>query len=486
MLVVDDDRSVIVLVKRALKDLDLEVLSADSAARGAEVIRDQGSRLDVCLLDIMLPDTSGIDACAEYQAIDPTLPIIFITSDDSSDTAIEATKMGAYDHVLKPLNVPELKALVEKAREVRRKMLVPVEMTGDIAPKESSDLIVGRSPAMQEVYKAVGRVATQGVTVLIRGESGTGKELIARAIYQHGDRSDRPFLTVNCAAIPETLLESELFGHEKGAFTGAERRRIGKFEQCSGGTIFLDEIGDMPQMLQTKILRLLQYQRFERVGGNETIQSDVRIIAATNRDLETAVEEKTFREDLYYRLKGFEIELPPLRERPEDVEILIRHFLARFGRELGKEVTSISADAMELLLKHTWPGNVRELENVIKQMLIETTGSVLVADLVPDFEDARRTPASESLRESEKGSLESFIAERLAAGSDDLYAESIERLERHLITSVLKQTSGNQSQAAKILGITRGSLRNKIRSLDIEISAVVRDPEADDGATGSD
>jgi two-component system nitrogen regulation response regulator GlnG len=473
--VVDDDRTIIHIVSKALGASGIEVLSARDAAEGLQVLASRAPDVDACLLDIMLPDLSGLDAFEQFQRADGKLPIIFITSDSSSGTAMEAMKKGAFDYVLKPIDLPELRGLIEKAVEIRRKMLVPVEMTSDISAKESSDAIIGSSPRMQEVYKSVGRVASQDVTVLICGESGTGKELVARAIYQHSDRVDRPFLAVNCAAIPETLLESELFGHEKGAFTGADRRRIGKFEQCSGGTLFLDEIGDMPHALQSKILRVLQSQQFERLGGNETIQTDVRIIAATNRDLESLVEQGQFREDLYYRLRGFVILLPPLREREQDVALLLRHFLARFNRELGKTVESISPETMAILRMYPWPGNVRELENVIKQTLIQATGSVVIPEFLPPFA-ARRgsSPRSNRYADDESEQLASFVQRRIDAGSENLYAETLEFMELRLLRKVLDATGGNQSQAARILGITRGSLRNKIRTLGIEIEQVLR------------
>ena len=262
-------------------------------------------------------------------------------------------------------------------------MRVPAVIPEGGEAKEDADALLGRCPAMQEVYKAIGRVAPQDVTVLILGESGTGKELVARAIYHYSSRAKGPFLAINCAAIPETLLESELFGHEKGAFTGADRKRIGKFEQCHGGTLFLDEIGDMTPLTQTKILRVLQEQEFERVGGNEPIKADVRVIAATNRDLEKMVAEGTFRGDLYYRLNVFTIKLPPLRERGDDLPLLAEHFVRRFGRELKKDVRGIAPEAMELLRRYPWPGNVRELQSVIKQALLQATGPVLLPEFLP-------------------------------------------------------------------------------------------------------
>jgi two-component system nitrogen regulation response regulator GlnG len=310
--------------------------------------------------------------------------------------------------------------------------------------------------------------------VLVYGESGTGKELVARAIYHHSNRSDKPFLAINCAAIPENLLESELFGHEKGSFTSADQRRIGKFEQCSGGTIFLDEVSDMSPLLQSKVLRVLQEQRFERVGGTQTIQTDVRIIAAANRDLKQLTAEGKFRDDLYYRLNGYTINLPPLRERGEDIPLLLEHCLRRFNDEFGKEVRGVSPEALDLLTNYSWPGNVRELEAVVRQSILQTTGSVILPEFLPD--SVRFGPREVLLPgqdEAHGHDLKAFIDERLGDSATELYAQTVEMMERYLLTRVLRHTKGNQSQAAKMLGITRGSLRNKIRSLHIALGTTV-------------
>jgi two-component system nitrogen regulation response regulator GlnG len=328
---------------------------------------------------------------------------------------------------------------------------------------------------MQDVYKAIGRVAPQDLTVLILGESGTGKELVARAIYRHSRRADKPFLAINCAAIPEQLLESELFGHEKGAFTGADRKRIGKFEQYSGGTLFLDEIGDMSALTQTKILRVLQEQRFERVGGNETVRADVRVVAATNKDLKALAAAGRFRDDLYYRLGVYTIPLPPLRERGDDLTLLVEHFVRRFSRELGKEVRQTAPEAMQLLRSYPWPGNLRELQSVLKQALLHATGSVLLPDFLPA---SIRTPeeragSPEPAAEAQLPDLERFVSGRLQAGSQDVYAEALAVVERQLLTQVLGHTGGNQVQAARILGITRNSLRFKLRALGITVERSV-------------
>jgi len=357
LLVIDDDRSVRHIVEQAFADNDVRVLGEASAEAGLDALK--RCKPDVVLLDIVLPKISGLEVFKQIREVDNKLPVIFITVGGTSDSAIDAMVLGAYDYVLKPLDLPKLKELVAKALETRRLMNVAVIMPAGQRADQNGELLLGRSPKMLEVYKSIARVARQDITVLIEGESGTGKELVARAIYQHSARRDGPFLAVNCAAVPETLLESELFGHEKGAFTGADRRRIGKFEQCHGGTIFLDEVGDMSPLVQSKVLRVLQEQRFERVGGNDTINTNVRIISATNRDLEAMIREGKFRSDLFYRLHGFTIELPPLRERGDDILLLSEHFLSRFRAELGKsQVDGIAAEAVSLLRNYPWPGNI--------------------------------------------------------------------------------------------------------------------------------
>lgn len=475
LLVVDDDRAVLHLVSQAFTDTETKVLTAGTAADCLSALRQHHP--DVVLLDIMLPGTSGLDVFRQIHEIDPRLPVVFITAGGTSDTAIEAMKLGAHDYLMKPLDLGKVHQLVNQALEMRRLMHVQVSIPeAELkAYAQAGDMLIGRSPEMQEVYKAVGRVAPQDVTVLIRGESGTGKELVARAIYHHSKRSGKPFLAVNCAAITESLLESELFGYEKGAFTGADQRRIGKFEQCNGGTIFLDEVGDMSPLVQSKVLRVLQEQRFERVGGNETIRTDVRIIAATNRDLEAMVNDGKFRSDLYYRLNGFSIDLPPLRKRASDLVVLIDYFLARSSRELGKEPHTLSPDAMAMLTRYHWPGNVRELQSVLRQALLQATGPVIIPDFLPE---TVRSPQVTSSHAEPDGlpvdELRRFIDHRLESGSNNLYSEALELMEKYLLTRVLRLTEGNQSRAAAVLGITRGSLRNKIRSLGISIDQIVR------------
>jgi two-component system nitrogen regulation response regulator GlnG len=320
---------------------------------------------------------------------------------------------------------------------------------------------------MQEAYKAVGRVADQNFPVLITGESGTGKELVARAIYQHGPRAQAPFLALNCAAIPEELLESELFGHEKGAFTGADRRRIGKFEQCNGGTVFLDEIGDMPPATQAKMLRVLQEQAFERVGGNEMIRTDVRLIAATHRDLKAWSEEGKFRLDLYFRLGVFTIHLPPLRERDDDLPLLAQHFVRRFSRELGREVRQVAPEAMARLRNYSWPGNIRELQSVLKQALLQASGTVLLPAFLPETLGGAGAVASPA---ADPGVETFVIRQRLGADVRDLYAETHRQVDRLLLPRVLEHTRGNLQQAALLLGIARQTLRLKLRDLGLSVS----------------
>ncbi len=482
VLVVDDDRSVRQIISTALSALSVEVLTAESIKEGLVLVASHTP--DVILLDIVLPDMSGLEAFRNFQREAPKAPIIFITAGGSSDTAIEAMKIGAFDYLLKPLDLRRIQDLVEQALEIRRLMNVPVSVHGKGQENLAGDCLVGRSPQMQEVYKAIGRVATQDVTVLIRGESGSGKELVARAIYHHSHRKQGQFLAVNCAALSESLLESELFGHEKGAFTGALTRRIGKFEQCSGGTLFLDEVGDMSPLVQSKVLRVLQEQRFERVGGTETVQTDVRLIAATNRDLEKMVTAGEYREDLFYRINGYTIRLPPLRAHKDDILPLLEWFLARMRGELNKDVHGISPEALDILLNYQWPGNVRQLQNVLRHALLQSSGSVLIREFLPAEIRSEDTTsrASEDRNSSTDdpspaNDLPSFISDRIRANSQNLYAESLEKMESFLLTSVLRHANGNQSKAAAMLGITRGSLRNKIRTLGISIGRHVESPD---------
>src|SRR6266849_524895 len=384
LLLIDDDPALIPgQVRQAFPAPAHRVVVAGTGAEGLGRVR--AEQPDVILLDLRLPDQSGLEVYQQLRQIDARIPVIFVTLAKTADAAIEAMKQGAYDYLFKPLDLHQLKRVVGEALEVARRMREPAVLAETAPDPDVDGAIVGSCPAMREVYKAIGRVAAQNVPVLITGESGTGKELVARAIYQHGPRAMAPFLALNCAAIPEQLLESELFGHEKGAFTGADRRRIGKFEQCHGGTLFLDEVGDMPLALQAKILRLLQEQAFERVGGSETVRTDVRLIAATHRDLKAWLAEGKFRSDLYYRLGVFTIHLPPLRERGDDLPLLVQHYLRRFSRELERPVQEAAPDVLEHLRGYSWPGNIRELQSVLKQALLQSSGTVLLPAFLPEL-----------------------------------------------------------------------------------------------------
>jgi len=422
---------------------------------------------DVVILCVGGCTPSELEIYHKIRRIDPSVPVIFVACAARADVAIEAIKLGAYDFLFQPVEPSVLRRVVSGTLDIARGR----EQSSGEAISTDMDLqldgFVGHCPAMGEVYKAIGRVADQNVIVLINGESGTGKELVARAIYQHSDRSDKPFLAINCAAIPENLLESELFGHEKGAFTGADRRRIGKFEQCNGGTIFLDEIGDMPLATQGKILRMLQDQKFERVGGNETIQTNVRVIAATNRDLKALSEQGKFRPDLYYRLSVFAIRLPPLRERGDDLPMLTNYYLRRFTTELGREVREIAPETMQRLRAHSWPGNIRELQSVVKQALLHATGSVLIPAFLPELssaETAEQTPPADPSQEG-WAAFKTFIRRHLESGSTNLNALAQLEVDRILLPAVLEFTDANQFQAAKILGLSRQTLRQRLRNI---------------------
>ena len=468
LLLIDDDPVLILeQVRVAFPSPAHTVVVACTGAEGLE--RVSAVPPDVILLDMRLPDQSGLDVYQQIRRIDARIPVIFVTMAKTADAAIEAMRQGAYDYLFKPLDPHHLRRVVGEALEVAQRMRQPAVVAKTAPDPDVDGAIVGSCPAMCEVYKAIGRVATQDVPVLITGESGTGKELVARAVYQHGRRAMAPFLALNCAAIPENLLESELFGHEKGAFTGADRRRIGKFEQCNGGTIFLDEIGDMPLALQAKMLRVLQEQAFERVGGSETIRTDVRLIAATHRDLKAWSAEGKFRPELYYRLGVFTMHLPPLRERGDDLPMLMRHYLRRFSRELGREVREIAPEAMERLRSYSWPGNIRELQSVLKQALLRARGTLLLPAFLPELTAGAEVPTALSPRSGENPGLEAFIGQRLGPETQDLYAQAQRELDRILLPRVLAYAHSSQRQAARVLGVAPKTLRQKLRELGLNI-----------------
>jgi DNA-binding NtrC family response regulator len=457
VLIVDGDRDLCARLESHLEDHGLRVELAHTGEEGLEKALTLGPELVV--MAARLPDVGGLEAYQALREAEPKLPVIFVTASGTTEEAIQATKLGAFDYVLKPFELPEMLALCLQALEVGRLARSPVALEPDPA-HAVGEAIVGRSKAMQALYKAIGRTAPTEATVLIRGESGTGKELVARALYQHSARARGPFIVINCVAIPESLLESELFGYEKGAFTGAVSRHVGKIEQADGGTIFLDEIGDMPLSIQAKILRLLQERSVERLGGRREIPVDVRILAATNRDLEAAVEKGRFREDLYYRLNVVTLSLPPLRERLEDVQLLADYFLARAAREMGVRDPGLTPEARTLLAAHAWPGNVRELANAMEKCLIFSRGRpISPEDVVQHVTGGARPEVREQPADQ---ALQAWVRRRLGQRPGAALAGMVEQVERLAVAEALRLAEGNRSRAAKLLGVSRPTLLSRI------------------------
>lgn len=460
ILLVEDDAGAANSLQRVLEDEGHSVLLARTGDEGLRLATKEDC--DLVITDLKLPGLDGLALVKRVHAAHPRLPIILMTAHGTTEIAIEATRHGAYDYLLKPFEMPALIAVTAKALASSRLALAPVEI-GHVAP--GRDAIVGSSRVMLELYKEIGRVSAKPVSLLIRGETGTGKELIARAIVQHSDRAEKPFIAVNCAAIPETLLESELFGHERGAFTGADARRIGRFEQASGGTIFLDEIGDLGPNTQAKLLRVLQGNAIQRLGGKEDVAIDVRVIAATHRDLETAIGQRQFREDLFFRLNVVTIVLPPLRQRAEDIPELARYFLAKYGAEFGIEKPAIQPEALDFLQQQRWPGNVRELENAVRKALLLARGyPIAVAE-------ARQacTGTAQRLDNAVARGLVDSVSDLLDAASrgeiENAHAVLIETAERELFSQAIKLAQGNQAKAARWLGISRLTMREKLTRL---------------------
>jgi len=472
LLIIDDEPNVCYSLQRALESATLQITTAGTAREGIQCIR--GGTPDAVILDVRLPDMSGLEAYAMIRQIDARLPVIVITAHGTTETAIEAMKLGAFEYLLKPLDLDQLGSVVARAIHLSRISRIPAMYDEKQEPQAEGDQLVSSSAPMQELYKSIGRIAPQDVTVLILGESGTGKELVARAIYQHSRRSQAPFLAINCAAIPEPLLESELFGHERGAFTGADRRRIGKFEQAHGGTVFMDEVGDMAPGTQAKLLRLLQEKQFERVGGNATIHSDIRVIAATNQDLESLAAIGRFRQDLFYRLNVLTIRIPPLRERIEDIPLLLEYFLGRMNRELDRHVRRVSPEAMELLKQHSWPGNVRELQSAVKYALVHTAGDTLTADcLPPHLQEKSSRVEVLAAEESVDLAVARLVHETLAQKCGNVYYQVQAAVDRVVLREVLERVKGNQVEAADLLGISRTTLRSKLRALGLVVEKQV-------------
>jgi len=469
VLVVDDEESVRWALTKALEGAGYRVDLAADGPRGSSAA--ENPDVDLVLLDVRLPGRDGLAVLGDLRKRRPDLPVIMMTAYGTLQVAVEAMKQGAYDYIGKPFDVDEVLLVVGKALEAQalaREVTQLRQLT-----EERFDLggIVGGSPAMQHIFKAVGKVAGTDLTVLLRGESGTGKELIAQAVHENSRRKGRAFVPVNCAAIPRELLESELFGHEKGAFTGAVAARRGRFEQADGGTVFLDEVGDMDLSLQTKLLRVLQERRIERLGGEGSIAVDVRIVAATNQDLEGAVASRAFREDLFYRLNVVTIHLPPLRDRREDIPALVAHFLAAFSHEQQAAPKVFSPDALELMARHRWPGNVRELENVVKRAAALTPTALVLPDHLPDA--VRKGAGSEdAAAEPETFPVEWMRNEmtRLRDTLDgELHSHFVACVERPLLALVLRRTGGNQVKAAELLGINRNTLRKRIKELGVDV-----------------
>jgi DNA-binding NtrC family response regulator len=456
ILVIEDDSLELALFEKLLSQRDYRVTTARTMEEGKKIVLQKP--FDLVITDFHLPGSSGLDFIREIHPLHPQLPIILMTADGTVELAIEATKSGAFDYLLKPFDPPTFLETVEKALKASRFMHEKVAI-GENASSISGPVMLGRCRAMQEIYKEIGRVSALPVTVLIRGETGTGKELIARAIYQHSDRNDRPFIAVNCAAIPETLLEAELFGAEKGAYTGAHARRIGRFEQAQGGTIFLDEVGEISLSTQAKLLRVLQERKLQRIGGNEEIPIDVRLIAATNRHLEKAIEERLFREDLFYRLNVVVLRVPTLRDRREDIPQIARHFLKRYAQEFSIPSPSISEKSIEFLQDQAWPGNIRQLENTIRKALLEARNFTIQPEHLHLQGDEPQTPATAVPAPS---LIDSHLRRLREIPEGKLYEEVIAATEKELFTKILEKTKGNQTKASRLLGISRLTLRQKL------------------------
>jgi DNA-binding NtrC family response regulator len=444
VLVVEDEEKLRRVIELQLKTAGFEVEQAGSAEEALKLV----DRADLILTDLRLPGLSGLELLTALRRQDSHTPVIVMTAFGSIENAVEAMKAGAVDFLPKPFSLDHLMTVVAKALELRTLRDENRELRAELSQRYEFDNIVGGSDAMREIFASISRVAPTRATVLLCGESGVGKDMIARAIHHHSPRADRPFVKINCTALPENLMESELFGYEKGAFTGANTSKPGKFEQADTGTVFLDEIGDVPGSVQVKLLRILQEREFERLGSNKTRHIDVRVLAATNVDLRAALEQGTFREDLYYRLNVLPLNIPPLRDRKEDIPFLARHFVKKLRKDLGSPVESISDAAIERLLEYHWPGNVRELENVIERSMVLASNPVLeVADIKLDTGPQARV-----------ASLDNFLPEGM----------TLDQYEQSIIREALHRANGNKSQAARLLGLTRNALRYRLSQMGIE------------------
>jgi len=470
ILLIDDDEGLNHFLNRFFKRKGYDVticLTGEDAIRKIEK-----ESFDLILLDYKMPGLNGLDTLIKIKDAQIKTPIVIMTAYGSTDTAIEAMKRGAYDYLNKPFERKELSRIVTEALELNRQMkeVVCIPDTAssfETVYSEKTLKMVGRSKAMQEVYKTIGQIAEKNVAVLLTGETGTGKEMAAKAIYNHSRRKDKPFIAINCAAIPEQLFESELFGYEPGAFTGARQTKIGKIERANGGTCFLDEIGDMSIALQVKLLRVLQDGEFERLGGVKTIKVDVRIIAATNKDLSLAVQEGLLREDLYWRLKVISIDLPPLRNRTEDIPELVDYFIARFGSEYNKHIRHVSEGVLNHFKTYSWPGNIRELENCLRRAVILCAGNVIMEEHI-ELLDKQKEHRAQALNRQQvmnriKDKIQNILPEVIQLSREGIHANIIETVEKTIILKVLEECGNNQVKAAEMLGISRNTLRHRLK-----------------------
>ncbi len=465
ILIVDDEQSVRYSFKKLLNSQSYKIIEASDANEAISTFKNE--KPDLVILDIEMPGKDGIQVLRELNELAPKIPVIIITAYGSGDRVIKAMKYGAYEYIEKPFDIPKLIFVIEEALKnsaADKGEIVEPNLKQKLKYVPGEDTLIGESTAIKEVYKLIGKVASSDASILIVGESGTGKELVARAIHKYSERAGKQFIAINCAAIPEALLESELFGYEKGAFTGADKQKQGKFEEANNGTLFLDEIGDMSLSLQAKLLRILQEGTLERLGGTKNLKIDARIVAATNRNLENDIISKSFREDLYYRLKVITISLPPLRMRKEDIPLLSKHFLVKHSKGLRSEAISFPDESMKRLIDYHWPGNIRELENVIKRAVILAKGNIISPDLL--FEGIEK-PVSQKGNDSAR--LFSYLNHYILENEGEIYKLAIEEFEKDLIQWALTKANGNQLQAAKLLGISRVMLHERTEKFKLKM-----------------
>ncbi len=460
ILIVDDEEKVCWAFEQFLKGEGHKTLIASNARDAIEIMTSESPEL--VIMDIKLPgDMDGLDALTEMKKIDPNVYIIIMTAYGTMQTAIKAMQLGAYDYILKPIDLDQIKIVIDKALKAHRQSQELAMFRSEVMGKYQKDNLVGNNPKMQEIYKLIGTLTTNDLTVLIEGETGVGKELVAKAIHYNSPRRNKPFVTVNCAALTESLLESELFGHEKGSFTGAIIQKQGKFEVAQDGTILLDEIGDISPKLQTKLLRVLDKREFERVGSNRPLKMDARIIASTNKDLSIEVQSGNFRSDLYYRLRVMYIKIPPLRERKDDIPLLVRHFIQMVNESLGKQIIGVDDNVMNVLLDYDWIGNVRELENTIKSAAVLCKGDLILLEHLPN--NIKKNQPSPSIYHSLDLAIADVLTQKIQSGSATPYDDIIDYVGSFIVKKTLEHYDQNQVKAASVLGISRTTLRKKMK-----------------------